>query len=204
MYHRFNVEVAKRYGVPCALVLGHIDYLVEKAKADQMCIDENNAEIERLNSLYEHADACVAVWETRYEEAMEELKKAQYERDLLKEMMQEKPSTRKYKVRQIAIIAGRFIGIALLYAMCCIFLFRINRGLENGEIFPKSNISLIRWSALVAALLAFVHSNYDAVVKGESEFMLDSNTILIPLIVLLFAGLYKMAYLAAKDSKLAI
>ena len=34
MYHRFNVEVAKRYGVPCALVLGHIDYLVEKAKAD--------------------------------------------------------------------------------------------------------------------------------------------------------------------------
>ena len=71
-------------------------------------------------------------------------------------------------------------------------------------MFPKSNIPVIRWSALVAALLAFVHSNYDAVVKGESEFMLDSNTILIPLIVLLFAGLYKMAYLAAKDSKLAI
>ena len=34
MYHRFNVEVATRYGVPCALVLGHIDYLVEKAKTD--------------------------------------------------------------------------------------------------------------------------------------------------------------------------
>jgi hypothetical protein len=45
---------------------------------------------------------------------------------------------------------------------------------------------------------------YDAVVKGESELMLDSNTILVPLIVLLFAGPYKMAYLAAKDSKLAI
>ena len=57
---------------------------------------------------------------------------------------------------------------------------------------------------LVAALLAFVHSNYAAVVKGESSLMLDSNTILVPLIVLLFAGLYKMAYLAAKDSKLAI
>ena len=57
---------------------------------------------------------------------------------------------------------------------------------------------------MVAALLAFVHSNYAAVVKGESELMLDSNTILVPLIVLLFAGLYKMAYLAAKDSNLAI
>jgi hypothetical protein len=101
---------------------------------------------------------------------------------------------------QIFILAARFIGITLLFALCCIFLYRTNK----GEIFPKSNISLIRWSALVAALLAFVHSNYDAVVKGESELMLDSNTILIPLIVLLFAGLYKMAYLAAKDSKLAI
>jgi chromosome segregation ATPase len=88
-----------------ASLKGTITELVEKAKADQMCIDENNAEMERLNSLYEHADACVAVWQTRYEEAMEELKKAQHERDLLKEMMQEKPSMRKFKVRQIAIIA---------------------------------------------------------------------------------------------------
>ncbi|MBP5505090.1 MAG: hypothetical protein J6X89_03185 [Bacteroidales bacterium] len=105
---------------------------------------------------------------------------------------------------QTFILAGRFVGATLLFVICCIFLCRINKGLKEGEIFPKSNISLIRWTALVAALLAFVHSNYDAVVKGESELMLDSNTILIPLIVLLFAGLYKMAYLAAKDSKLAI
>jgi uncharacterized membrane protein len=105
---------------------------------------------------------------------------------------------------QIFILAGRFVGITLLYILCFIFLHRTNQGLKDGEIFPKSNIPVIRWTALVAALLAFVHSNYDAVVKGESELMLDSNTILIPLIVLLFAGLYKMAYLAAKDSNLAI
>ena len=105
---------------------------------------------------------------------------------------------------QIAIIAGRFISIALLFALCCIFLHRTNRGMENGEIFPKSNISLIRWAALVTVLLTFVHTNYDAAVKGESMLMLDSNTFLVPLIVLLFAGLYKMAYLAAKDSNLAI
>lgn len=105
---------------------------------------------------------------------------------------------------QIFILAGRFVGITILYVLCCIFLYRINKGLKEGEIFPRSNISLIRWTALVAAILAFVHSNYDAVVKGESELMVDSNTILIPLIVLLFAGLYKMAYLAAKDSNLAI
>jgi hypothetical protein len=105
---------------------------------------------------------------------------------------------------QIFILAGRIVGATLYYILCCIFLYRINQGLKNGEIFPKSNIPIIRWAALVAALLAFVHSNYDAVVKGESALMVDSNTILVPLIVLLFAGLYRMAHLAAKDSNLAI
>ena len=105
---------------------------------------------------------------------------------------------------QIFILAARFVGITLLFALCCIFLYRTNKGLGEGDLFPNSNLPIIRWTALAAALLAFVHSNYDAVVKGESELTLDSNTILIPLIVLLFAGLYKMAYLAAKDSKLAI
>ena len=105
---------------------------------------------------------------------------------------------------QIFILAARFVGLTTLFILCWVFLHRTNQGLANGEIFPKSNISLIRWGAMVAGVLAFVHSNYAAVVKGESEFMLDSNTILVPLIVLLFAGLYKMAYLTAKDSKLAI
>ena len=105
---------------------------------------------------------------------------------------------------QIFILAARFIGITALFILCCIFLYRSNQGLKNGEIFPKSNIALIRWSALVTALLAFVQNNYDAVVKGESALMLDSNVFLVPLVVLLFAGLYKMAYLAAKDSNLAI
>jgi len=105
---------------------------------------------------------------------------------------------------QIFILAARFVGLTLLFILCCVFLYRTNRGLEEGEIFPKSNVSLIRWTAVVAALLAVVHCNYGAVVKGESELMLDSSVILIPLIVLLFAGLYRMAYLAAKDSKLAI
>lgn len=105
---------------------------------------------------------------------------------------------------QIFILIARFVGVTSLFILYCIFLYRTNKGLKEGEIFPKSNVPVIRWAALVAGLLAFVHSNYGAVVKGESELMLDSNTILVPIIVLLFAGLYKMAYLTAKDSSLAI
>ena len=105
---------------------------------------------------------------------------------------------------QYFIIAGRFIGAALLYVFCWIFLVRTNRSLQNGNIFPKSNIALLRWTALVTVLATFVHSNYDDVIQGAHCSVLDGNTIFFPLVVLLFAGLYKMAYLTAKDSRLAI
>lgn len=105
---------------------------------------------------------------------------------------------------QTFIIAGRFIGATLLYVFCVIFLVRTNRSLKNGVVFPKSNIALIRWTALVAALLTFVRSNYDDVLQGGTDSVLDGNTLFVPLVILLFAGLYKMAYLTAKDSSLAI
>ena len=77
-----------------------------------------------------------------------------------------------------------------------------------GNFWRVSKLSLTGYtfSSLfyTQPFLLFVNSNYSAVVKGESELMLDSSIILVPLIVLLFAGLYKMAYLAAKDSNLAI
>ena len=105
---------------------------------------------------------------------------------------------------QYFIIAGRFLAATLLYLFCVIFLVRTNRSIKNGEIFPKSNISLIRWTALVTVLATFVHANYEDVLQGGTNSVLDGNTLFFPLIVLFFAGLYKMAYLAAKDSNLAI
>ena len=93
---------------------------------------------------------------------------------------------------------------AILYAFCWIFLVRTNRSLKNGEIFPRSNVSLLRWTALIVALATFVHSNFDDAINGCQTSVLDGNTLFYPIIVLFFAGLYKIAYLTAKDSSLAI
>jgi hypothetical protein len=105
---------------------------------------------------------------------------------------------------QYFIIAAWLIGATLLYVFCWIFLVRTNRALQSGEIFPKTNISLLRWTALVSALVTFAHANLEDVLQGATCSVLDGNTFFIPLAILLFAGLYKMAYLTAKDSKLAI
>jgi hypothetical protein len=49
-----------------------------------------------------------------------------------------------------------------------------------------------------------VHSNFDDAINGCQTSVLDGNTLFYPIIVLFFAGLYKIAYLTAKDSSLAI
>ncbi len=105
---------------------------------------------------------------------------------------------------QYFVIAGWLIGATLLYVFCWIFLVRTNRALQTGEIFPKSNIALLRWTAVVAALVTFAHANYEDVLQGATCSVLDGNTFFVPLAILLFAGLYRMAYLTAKDSKLTI
>jgi hypothetical protein len=76
--------------------------------------------------------------------------------------------------------------------------------MKSGVIFPKANISVIRWAALTTILSTFVQSNYQGVLEGDPVSVLESNTFIVPLSIFLFAGLYKMAYLSAKDSNLAI
>ncbi len=88
-----------------ASLKGRIAELEEQSKLDQMYIDDSSAEIDRLNGNLEIADARITMWMSKYEEAEELRKKAEHERDLLKDMIHDKPVAKKYKVRQIAILA---------------------------------------------------------------------------------------------------
>ena len=101
-----------------ASLKGKIAELEEQAKLSQLYIDDSNAEIDRLSGDLDVADAQISIWMSRYEEAEELRKKAEHERDLLKEMMHEKPASKKYKVRQIAILALALCRKALVVPPC--------------------------------------------------------------------------------------
>lgn len=95
-----------------------INELEEQAKLDQMQIDDSSAEIDRLNDLVEDRDNLITMWMSKYEEAEEERKKAEHERDVYKELLSSFSGTRIFTSRQIAIIA---------YALC-----------SKGGIIPKN------------------------------------------------------------------
>ncbi len=71
---------------------------------------DGNAQVENISFYFEKKfdDALfseISTLKGRIIELEEQLKKAEHERDLLKEMMNGKPDSKKYKVRQIAILA---------------------------------------------------------------------------------------------------
>ena len=109
-----------------------------------------------------------------------------------------------HKAWQVFILAGRVVTDILLYVFLFCFLVKTDKAMKSGVIFPKANISVIRWAALTTILSTFVQSNYQGVLEGDPVSVLESNTFIVPLFIFLFAGLYKMAYLSAKDSNLAI
>ncbi len=46
---------------------------------------------------------------------------------------------------QIFILAARFVGITLLFALCCVFLYRINMGLWSPRSLPLSTPITTLW-----------------------------------------------------------
>jgi len=100
-----------------------INKLKEQANIDQLNIEDDSIEIDRLNSLLREEKENVSMWMSKYEEVEENSKKARHERDILKEILHNKPETKQFTVRQTAIIA---------YALC-----------KKGGFIPKNkkNIS---------------------------------------------------------------
>lgn len=79
-------------------------------------------EIDKYHAWERNMEGELTMWQSEYESANEALKKAEHERDVYKELLDAKPGTGKFTVRQTAIIA---------YALC-----------RKGGFIPKNKKSI--------------------------------------------------------------
>ena len=56
-----------------------ISEMEKQAKLDQMCIDDDSAEIVRLTDLVKETNADATMWRSKFEDASEKCKKAEHE-----------------------------------------------------------------------------------------------------------------------------
>ena len=107
------------------------------------------------------------------------------------------------EVFQGSIAIFRLLGGIALFGLLIAFLLNSIKGLNNGVLFPRKNISTLFCTAAASFVFLFCNTNIDLVL-GERVLKLDIQEILVPTIICAFAIMYKAAVKVSEENSLTI
>jgi hypothetical protein len=87
--------------------------------------------------------------------------------------------------------------------LCLKIVLNVFKGLRENTAFPKNNIGLLFWFALVFFIYLLCRANEQAF-YDEVMFKLLPDTFLIPFFILFFAFMYKVAADAVEENNLTV
>lgn len=109
---------------------------------------------------------------------------------------------------QLAVLLGRLLFSAAYYATIIVFIAKTTKGLKSGIIFPQSNVPLLFTTAGCYFIGTLMSDNFDNILLTQTPnatyFAIESNTILITFIYIIFALLYKIAANVSEENNLTI
>ena len=108
-----------------------------------------------------------------------------------------------FEVFQGSIAIFRLLGGIALFGLLIAFLLNSIKGLNNGVLFPRKNISTLFCTAAASFIFLFCNTNIDLVL-GERVLQLDIQEILVPTIICAFAIMYKTAVKVSEENSLTI
>ena len=107
------------------------------------------------------------------------------------------------EVIQGSIAIFRLLGGIALFGLLIAFLLNSIKGLNNGVLFPRKNISTLFCTAAASFVFLFCNTNIDLVL-GKRVLQLDIQEILVPTIICAFAIMYKAAVKVSEENSLTI
>ena len=98
------------------------------------------------------------------------------------------------------------LAILTMAGLFTAFIINILRYLKDGTIFSRANVILLWVMVLVLPIYSFLSDNKSiACAKTEElSLVMTDNVFLYPLVALIIASLYKIAYDVAEEQKLTI
>ena len=107
------------------------------------------------------------------------------------------------EVFQGSIAIFRLLGGIALFGLLIAFMLNSIKGLNDGVLFPRKNISTLFCTAAASFVFLFCNTNIDLVL-GERVLKLDIQEILVPTIICAFAIMYKAAVKVSEENSLTI
>ncbi|MBR5639896.1 MAG: hypothetical protein IKW83_09050 [Muribaculaceae bacterium] len=98
------------------------------------------------------------------------------------------------------------IALLTMAGLFAAFIINILRYLKDGTIFNRANVTLLWIMVCVLPIYSFLSDNMSIVcsTSEHGEVVLTDNFFLYPLVALIIAFLYKIAYDVAEEQKLTI
>lgn len=98
------------------------------------------------------------------------------------------------------------ITLLTMAGLFAAFIINILRYLKNGSIFNRANVTLLWIMVCVLPIYSFLSDNMSIACSASAhgEIIITDNVFLYPLVALIIAFLYKIAYDAAEEQKLTI
>ena len=96
------------------------------------------------------------------------------------------------------------ISSFLMMGMWIKVVLNILKGLRESVVFPKNNVHLLFWLALVYFIYILCWSNQMILYHDEFAFRVQANNLIMPFFLLFFAFMYKVAADAVEENNLTI
>ena len=107
---------------------------------------------------------------------------------------------------KVAVFIAHRVALFAMAVLLTAFVINILKNLKNGTIFNRANVLLLWVMVIVLSIYAFLSDNIEIAYSPTEHFdlVLSDNVFLYPLVALIIALLYKIAYDAAEEQKLTI
>lgn len=108
-----------------------------------------------------------------------------------------------YRFLQIFVIIFKFVGALAFFILLISFIFNCIKALKKGTLFPRKNVGILYGCAAATFVSLFCNSNMH-LLNGTRAIHLDFAEVFVPIVICVFAIIYRIAVKISEENSLTI
>ena len=108
-----------------------------------------------------------------------------------------------YRSLQNFVIIFKFVGALAFFILLISFIFNCIKALKKGTLFPRKNVGILYGCAAATFVSLFCNSNMH-LLNGTRAIHLDFAEVFVPIVICVFAIIYRIAVKISEENSLTI
>ena len=105
---------------------------------------------------------------------------------------------------QMAIVILRCVSLMAFFGCLLLFIINFVHSIKAGQLFPRKSIPQLFVCAAVSFIYFLCNDNLHIVTSAERNFVITMESMIVPMIILVFAFMYKAAVQVYEENSLTI